>query len=377
MQEERDGLINNVLIPGGIRDARAIEAIRFTPRHTFVPDALRDESYKDKALPIGEAQTISSPYIVAVMTEALETHPEDKVLEIGTGSGYQAAVLSPLVKDVYTIEIVEPIAKETTEFLKSLGYENIHTKIGDGYLGWAENAPYQKIIVTCSPESVPQPLIDQLDENGLMVIPVGKRYQQLLHVFRKQSGKLVSLSTRPTLFVPMTGQAEDLRQGKEPKGVVLINGDFEDKIVNKGFIPGWYYEFNAKLTKDDKSPFGANCIEFSSQKGETPSLLIQGLKIDGRETPIITFKGAAIAENVQGGATPQEAPVINLQLLDENREYIGSYWLGPFTGTSKWKVEEQTVRIPPNCREALVQIGLFGATGTVRFDGISIKGKRR
>ncbi len=377
LKEERDRLINNILIPGGVKDPRAIEAIRHTPRHTFVPDALRDEAYLDRALPIGEAQTISSPYIVAVMTEAIEPHPDDKVLEIGTGSGYQAAVLSPLVKDVYTIEIVEPIGRETTEFLKKLGYDNIHTKIGDGYQGWQEFAPFQKIIVTCSPEKVPQPLMDQLEENGLMIIPVGKPHQQVLHLFRKQDGKLVSLSTRPTLFVPMTGTAEEKREGKEGRGVELINGDFEAKVTTPGYIPGWYYEFNAKLTEDPKSPFGKNCVEFSSQKGELPSLLIQGLKLDGRETPVVVFKGAAIVEDVKAGKTATEVPVINLQLLDENREPIGSYWLGPFVGTSKWKVEEQTIRIPIKCREAILQVGLFGATGTIRFDGISLKPKKR
>jgi protein-L-isoaspartate(D-aspartate) O-methyltransferase len=374
---ERDNLIDHVLIPGGVKDPRAIEAIRATPRHTFVPDALKDESYRDKALPIGEAQTISSPYTVATMTESLNPMPTDKVLEIGTGSGYQAAVLSPLVKDVYTIEIVEPIGRETTEFLKSLGYENVHTKIGDGFKGWAEHAPFQKIIVTCSPESVPQPLIDQLDNNGLMIIPVGTRHQQQLHVFKKEKDKLVSLSVRPTLFVPMTGEAESLRTSQEPQGVSLVNGDFEERPIKPGIIPGWYYEFNAKLVRDAKAPSGKNCIEFASQNGELPSMLIQGFKLDGRETLAIKMRGAASPQDIQPGPGPNQQPIIALQLLDENREPIGNYWLGPFTGTHKWKVEQQTFSVPNNCREALIQIGLFGATGTIRFDGISVEIPKR
>lgn len=371
--EERDNLVNRTLIPGGVKDPRAIEAIRATPRHTFVPDSLKDESYADRALPIGESQTISSPYIVATMTESLDPMPDDKVLEIGTGSGYQAAVLSPLVKDVYTIEIVEPIGKETTEFLKSLGYENIHTKIGDGFKGWPENAPFQKIIVTCSPESVPQPLIDQLTDGGLMVIPVGTRHQQQLHVFKKEKGKLVSLSIRPTLFVPMTGEAESLRTTQEEKGVRIINGDFEERVDKPGIIPGWYYEFNAKLVRDAKAPYGKNCIEFSSQRGELPSMLIQGFKLDARETVFVKMRAAVSVEDVVPGPNPNDKPIVSLQLLDENREPIGNYWLGPFIGTHKWKKEEETFSVPPNCREAILQIGLWGATGTIRFDGIAVE----
>src|SRR5262249_39247468 len=147
------------------------------------------KSYYDMGLPIGNQQAISSPLIVSQMTQALKTQPTDKVLEIGTGSGYQAAVLSPLVKDVYTIEIVEPLGKKAKQTLDRLGkYKNVHTKTGDGYQGWPEFAPFDKIIVTCSPEKVPQPLIDQLADGGMMVIPVGERYTQTLYLFTKKGG---------------------------------------------------------------------------------------------------------------------------------------------------------------------------------------------
>ncbi len=171
--EARTALIENVLKPGGIKNKDVLKAIADTPRHEFVPDDLKDQAYTDRALPIGESQTISSPYIVAVMTEALQPKSTDKVLEIGTGSGYQAAVLSPLVQSVYTIEIVEDLGNATKALLDRLDYDNVYPMIGDGFQGWKEHAPYDKIIVTCSPDKVPVPLVSQLKEGGLMVIPVG------------------------------------------------------------------------------------------------------------------------------------------------------------------------------------------------------------
>ena len=188
--DARKHLVDTTLKPGGIKDEAVLNSILATPRHEFVPLALRDQAYQDRALAIGEAQTISSPFIVALMTEVLQPKKTDKVLEIGTGSGYQAAVLSPLVDKVYTIEIVEKLATSTAKLLERLGYKNVIAKAGDGFQGWPEHAPFDKIIVTCSPDKPPQPLIDQLKEGGLMVIPVGTRYQQLLRVFRNQENHL-------------------------------------------------------------------------------------------------------------------------------------------------------------------------------------------
>ncbi len=165
--------------------------MRDTPRHEFVPRDQQKNAYFDMSLPIGDEQTISGPFVVAYMTEQLDPQPADKVLEIGTGSGYQAAVLSPLVKDVYTIEIVEPLGKRAEPTLKRLKYDNVHVKIGDGYQGWPEHAPFDKIIVTCSPEKVPQPLVDELKEGGRMIVPVGERYRAdavSLHQERRQAG---------------------------------------------------------------------------------------------------------------------------------------------------------------------------------------------
>jgi protein-L-isoaspartate(D-aspartate) O-methyltransferase len=208
LKQRRQVMVREHLEAGGIRDPKVLAAMRKVPRHEFVPAEWRDRAYDDRPLPIGEDQTISQPYIVAFMTEQLALKPGERVLEIGTGSGYQAAVLAELVKDVYTIEIVEPLGKRAAETLKRLGYARVHMRLGDGYRGWPEAAPFHAIIVTCAPDAVPKPLIEQLAEGGRMVIPVGEAggSQQLI-VLRKENGKLVTQRTLPVRFVPMTGEA--------------------------------------------------------------------------------------------------------------------------------------------------------------------------
>jgi len=197
--------------PGrNISDERVLAAMRAVPRHELVPVSVRHLAYSDRPLPIGHQQTISQPFIVAFMTEQLHPEPSDRVLEIGTGSGYQAAVLAELVAEVYTIEIVEPLATRATADLKRLGYDNIRVRAGDGYQGWPEAAPFDAIIVTCAPENVPQPLVEQLAEGGRMIIPVGPDGQvQELVLLEKRDGKLRKREVMAVRFVPMTGQAQD------------------------------------------------------------------------------------------------------------------------------------------------------------------------
>ena len=192
----------------GIADERVLAAMRKVPREEFVPEKLRAESYDDHPLPIGHDQTISQPYIVALMTEQLRPRGTDRVLEIGTGSGYQAAILAELVADVYSIEIIEPLAQTAEVTLARLGYKNVHVKAGDGYKGWPEHAPFDAVIVTCAPDHVPQPLVDQLKEGGRMMIPVGGRGSQELFLLEKKAGKMERKSVTPVRFVPMTGEAQ-------------------------------------------------------------------------------------------------------------------------------------------------------------------------
>ena len=201
-------MVQQQLVARGIKDERVLAAMAKVPREEFVPLELRTASYEDGPLPIGHSQTISQPYIVAFMTEQLQPKPTDRVLEIGTGSGYQAAILAELMKEIYSVEIVEPLAKGAEATLARLGYTNIHIKVGDGYKGWPEESPFDAIIVTCAPDKVPPPLIDQLKDGGRLVIPVGERFAQELYLLEKKNGQLKESVTLPVRFVPMA------REGK-------------------------------------------------------------------------------------------------------------------------------------------------------------------
>jgi protein-L-isoaspartate(D-aspartate) O-methyltransferase len=208
--EARREMVSSQIAARGVDNAKVLAAMGRVPRHEFVPAALRARAYDDRPLPIGHDQTISQPYIVAFMTEALNPAPADRVLEIGTGSGYQAAVLAELVATVYTIEIVRPLGEQARADLARLKYGNVHVRIGDGYAGWPEHAPFDAIIVTCSPEQVPLPLVEQLRDGGRMIIPVGDaRTGQELVLLEKRGGKVVQRAVMPVRFVPMTGKAQE------------------------------------------------------------------------------------------------------------------------------------------------------------------------
>jgi protein-L-isoaspartate(D-aspartate) O-methyltransferase len=201
-KKEAEWMVNNQIISRGIQDENVINAMKNTPRHLFVPEKLIIEAYDDGPLPIGEGQTISQPYIVAIMTELLELKGNEKVLEIGTGSGYQAAILSQLVDTCYTIELLKPLADSSSARLKQLGYTNVVVKCGDGYQGWTEHAPFDCIIITAAPEEIPKKLIEQLKIGGKMVVPVGKYYQDLLIITKTKKG-FTKKDIFPVRFVPM------------------------------------------------------------------------------------------------------------------------------------------------------------------------------
>lgn len=213
----RSEMVERQLAARDIRDPRVLDAMRAVPRHRFVPEALAADAYRDQPLPIGHGQTISQPYIVALMTQLARVTPGDRVLEVGTGSGYQAAVLAELDAKVYSIEIVAPLALQAQRLLEELGYANVVVKAGDGYAGWPGQAPFDAIVVTAAPERIPQPLLDQLAPGGRMVIPVGPLHaaQELRVVEKDAQGQVHERAITPVRFVPLTGEAAERDRGPD------------------------------------------------------------------------------------------------------------------------------------------------------------------
>jgi protein-L-isoaspartate(D-aspartate) O-methyltransferase len=367
----RKSLVEDVLKRGGIKNAAVLKSMSETLRHEFVEAKLRDKAYFDMSLPIGDKQTISSPFVVAYMTESIDPQPADKVLEIGTGSGYQAAVLSPLVKEVYSIEIVKPLGDRAARTLKRLKYENVFTMVGDGYLGWPEHAPFDKIIVTCSPEKVPAALVEQLKEGGLMIIPVGERYQQTLYLMRKKDGAMVSEALRPTLFVPMTGAAEDIRVVKpDPLNPKAVNGNFEEDPGKSEFVPGWYYHQQVTLVRGRGAPEGTNHVVFRNSEPGRSAHMLQGFPIDGRKVKELELSARVKLDGVFAGPEAENLPAIVITFYDDNRKDLGHFGVMSLRGTFDWRRVSERIRIPPMAREGILRIGMFEATGEAAFDDV-------
>jgi protein-L-isoaspartate(D-aspartate) O-methyltransferase len=206
---QRNRMVSRQLAGRDITNQRVLDKMRSVPRHLFVSVTSQDAAYTDRPLPIGHRQTISQPYIVALMTQLVDPEPHHKALDVGTGSGYQAAVLSGLVDQVFSIEIVEPLAKQATARLQKLGYDNVQVRHGDGYMGWPSQAPFDVIIVAAAPDHIPPALIEQLAPGGRLIIPVGENYQMLKLVEKQPDGTISKQDIIPVMFVPMTGEAED------------------------------------------------------------------------------------------------------------------------------------------------------------------------
>jgi len=366
-------MIDKEVVGAGVTNKRVIEALRHTPRHEFIPTNQRRYAYYDMALPIGASQTISPPFIVALMTEEIDPQPSDRVLEIGTGSGYQAAVLSPLVKDVYTIEIVEKLGKRAARTLRHLGYDNVHTRIGDGYQGWPERAPFDKIIVTCSPERVPHKLVEQLREGGRMIIPVGERFRQNLTLLTKVDGKLEIEALRPTLFVPMTGRAEDLREVQpDSSHPTLNNGGFEERFGDPPQLVGWHYQRQLTIVDGEDAKEGETFITFSNTLRGRGAQALQGFPADGRKVKRIAISAWVRGEGIVAGTSREELPAIIVVFYDDLRHEVGTVGIGPWRGTFAWDFFTAKVTVPPASRAAIIRVGLLGATGKISFDGVEV-----
>lgn len=209
---ERRRMVEEQIRTRGVTSPKVLAAMKTVPRHLFVPEGERANAYADRPLPIGADQTISQPYIVALMTSLLDVQPGDRILEVGTGSGYQAAVLSRLARQVYSVEILEHLGNRARRTLSALGYNNVHVRVGDGYQGWPEEAPFDGIIVTAAPPRIPAPLLRQLKVGGKLVIPVGQGYQDLEVLTKRADGGFDRTKVLPVRFVPMTGQAQNERR---------------------------------------------------------------------------------------------------------------------------------------------------------------------
>ncbi|MEN6459596.1 MAG: protein-L-isoaspartate(D-aspartate) O-methyltransferase [Thermoguttaceae bacterium] len=374
----RNKMVDEEIVAAGVANKRVIQAMRDTVRHEFVPVNLRKAAYYDMALPIGEAQTISPPFVVAYMTEQLDPQPGDKVLEIGTGSGYQAAVLSKLVREVYTIEIVEKLGRKAEQTLKRLHYDNVHVKVGDGYQGWPEHAPFDKIIVTCSPEKAPPALVAQLKEGGRMVIPVGERYQQTLYLLKKVHGKMVSEALQATLFVPMTGKAETGREIlPDPMNPTVVNGGFEQLHGEPPSLVGWHYQRQLKVVEAKDAPQGGRYVTFSNTTPGRGSQALQGFAVDGRKVPVLEISVWVRAKEVQPGQNARQLPAIAIGFYDENRAIVGEGQMGPWRGTFDWELDTQRIPVPKRAREGIIRLGLLGGVGEVSFDQLGIRAIRR
>jgi len=376
-REQRLRMVDQELAREGIKNERVLTAMRHVPRHLFVRPELRRAAYYDQALPIGHKQTISPPFIVAYMTEVIDPQPEERVLEIGTGSGYQAAVLSGLAKDVYTIEIVEELGRKAAKLLHDLEYDNVHPRVGDGYKGWAEHAPFDKIIVTCSPEDVPKPLIDQLREGGKMIIPLGERYDQVFYLYEKQEGKLVRQKLLPAQFVPMTGISEEQRKVKpDPAHPEIQNGGFEIDADKDGNADSWYYQRQVTLERTE-APEGDAFLTFRNTEPSRGAHVLQGMGIDGGQVSALTVSLQVRGENLKSGTHPYETPAFVIIFYDADRRPVASESLGPWRGSFRWKTVSKTLHVPPKAKEAILRMGLNGGTGELSVDDLKVRPQPR
>lgn len=372
----RHRLVDTAIEGEGISNKAVLRAMRTVPRHEFVLSSLRSRSYRDEALAIGAGQTISPPFVVAYMTETLNPQPSDKVLEIGTGSGYQAAVLAEIVDEVYSIEIVKNLARSAKRRLKRLGYENIHVRAGDGYAGWPGQAPFDRIIVTCSPESVPESLISQLKEGGTMIVPIGERYQQTFYLFQKKDGRLEQEQLISTLFVPMTGESEARRRvlpdADRPE---LKNGGFEADENTDDNADGWHYQRRSTLISD--SPVqGANFIRFTATDEGEVAQALQGMALNGRRLGIVDVSVWAQGTRIDSGLH-RESAGITLHFYNRRRQELVVRPVVHWSGTFSWQQTRRQVAIPIQAREMIIRIGLNGAVGTLDLDDVRITFRRR
>lgn len=373
-EAKRNRMVDTAIVAEGISGPAVLSAMRKVPRHEFVAAPFRAQAYEDHSLPIGAQQTISPPFVVAYMTEVLDPQPGDRILEIGTGSGYQAAVLAEICQEVYTIEIVPSLARSAQRRLKELGYQNVHVRAGDGYLGWPEHAPFDRIIVTCSPEQIPLPLTEQLKEGGTMLIPVGERYQQSFHLLKKKDGQLETQKLASTLFVPMTGESEKLRTIlPDPMNPVIRNGSFEIDANGDGRADSWHYQRKAEICEENQSEPVNHFLRFKNEVPGELAQALQGNAVNGQKVSSLRITFRVRTENIQPGPEKGDQAGFVFHFYDRNRKEVGTVLHGRLPVSREWQHSVARVAVPTTSREMIVRAGLNGAVGVFDIDDVQLE----
>jgi protein-L-isoaspartate(D-aspartate) O-methyltransferase len=370
-------MVENDLAREGIRSESLLYTMGSIPRHLFCPAEWRASAYADQSIPIGEKQTMLSPFFVAYMIEKLDPHRDDRVLEIGTGSGYQSAVLSRLSKEVYTIEIIEALGKKAAGLLKQQGYRNVYPHIGDGYRGWPENAPFDKIILTCAPDDVPQPLVDQLREGGKLIVPMGQGFDQKLYLFEKRDGKLIStkLFLFPLSFAPMRGISGANRENHaDPARPTIRNGGFEEE--EGGHPKRWHYQ--RQITYESgEAPEGKSFITFTNREPGRAATALQGIAVDGTQVTALRIDVQVKGQNLKFGETPLERPSLTVQFYDAEQRPLENVIIGPWEGDFAWTQVSKVVPVPARAHGAILRVGLNGAKGSLSVDDVQVRSVNR
>jgi protein-L-isoaspartate(D-aspartate) O-methyltransferase len=373
--EARRLMVQEEIAAQGIENERLLEAMREVPREQFLPLSRRNLAYINVAITYGDGQIVLPPLVTAHLIEQLNPQKNDKVLVIGPGSGYSTALLSRMAREVYAVEIDPAVAKMAEETLARLKYTNVKLRVGDGFEGWKEHAPYQRIIVECSPDSVPKALVEQLAEGGMLLVPTGDEFDQTMHLCKKENGKLTTLSLWPTLLLPMKGKAEELRsQSEMPRDPSILNGGFEELVPKTKDIPAhWAYVRQGRAIADEFCPEGKNSLAFVNITAGAAATALQAFPVDGKKVSELSFACKVWGKDIRPGQNRQQLPRVEVRFFDEKRRLVGGDWMGGWHLTFDWLGKEHVFSVPRTAKFAVLRIGLGGATGEIRFDDLRLE----
>jgi protein-L-isoaspartate(D-aspartate) O-methyltransferase len=367
----REEMVKADLVAGGIKHPDVLRVMKATPRHEFIPPSMRGSAYFDTSLAIGDGQTISAPFVVAQMLAKLDLQSTDNVLEIGTGSGYNAALLSQMAKDVYSIEICPRLATQARVTVAKLGYANVHVKEGDGFKGWPEHAPFDKIVVTCAPADVPEPLIAQLKEGGTMLIPVGSRFEQILFHLKKEYGQLSVISRQPTYFVPMTGAAQE-GVATAPTNTEIINGSLE-RMENIPGLPDGWYSLKQVDCENGQGRSGSHGFHFSNNTPGRSAYAMQAFAVDGRKSKLIDISAWVRGQSLRTKSDAAPARIA-ITYYDQNQLPAGEGSINLTSGDqTQWHEVTGRLPVPPQARWAVFAVTLGETLGDLWADDFSLQ----